>query len=212
MTKVFASVAAVAFALTVASATALGGQTLRGEHKEKVRELRSLSLELVGQFQNSPPGALPVTHVHYGYLSYVRGVDAFRAAPQDETTALFTFYASGATLRVISDGPLRVITRVGTFSVYRDPSTNGNFSNADTFRDGTPIVIASFRQQSILNTVTNSTSVFHKNVIRSTVPFDTPKGRVQLGIVGETFTTYFGGQVNMPGPPSGFIAGYAVSG
>ena len=38
------------------------------------------------------------------------------------------------------------------------------------------------------------------------------EGKVQLGEIGETFKTYFSGQGNMPGPPSGFFAGYAFSG
>jgi len=60
--------------------------------------------------------------------------------------------------------------------------------------------------------VTNAATTFHQNTITSTKPFDTDRGRVQLGEVGERFTTHFSGQVNMPGPPSGFIAGYAISG
>src|SRR5919197_6063050 len=65
------------------------------------RQIRQLSFEFVGQFQNSPPGVTPATHTHYGYLSYVGGVRAFRAAPESETTALFTFFADATTLRVI---------------------------------------------------------------------------------------------------------------
>lgn len=58
-----------------------------------------------GQFQNSPTGATPVTHIYYGYPSYVKGLSVFSGAPQNETTALFTFFADAATLRVISNGP-----------------------------------------------------------------------------------------------------------
>jgi hypothetical protein len=211
MRKTLPLVAAMAVASMLASVPAVdAGPQEAG--KENATVLRKLSLEFVGQFLNSPPPAVPVTHEHYGYVSYIRGVQTFRAAPQDETTALFTFFATGDTLRVISDGPLRVVTRVGTVTVYRDLSTNGNFTDPSTFRDGTPVLVARFRQQAILNTVTNATSVFHQDAITSTAPFDAGGRRVQLGTVGEAFTTHFSGQTNMPGPPSGYIAGYAVTG
>jgi hypothetical protein len=174
--------------------------------------IRSLSLEFVGQFQSSPPGVIPATHVHYGYLSYIQGLSVFARAPQDETTALFTFFADAATLRVISNGPLRVITRVGTLTIYLDPSTNSSFANPETFRDGTPVLVAAFRQEVVNNTVTNSFTTFHQNTITSTKPFPSKRGKVQLGEVGERFKTYFSGSGNMPGPPSGFFGGYAFSG
>lgn len=176
-----------------------------------VKVLHELSLELVGQLQNSAPGVTPQTHVHYGYLSYVRGVPAFRAAPQDETTARFTFYADATTTRVLVDGPLRVITRLGRLTIYRDPTTPVTFGDPSTFRAGTPVLVATFRQQSILDTLTDTFTTFHENRIVSTMPFAAGRGRIRLGDVGGTFTTVFRGRSNMPGPPSGWFAGYAVS-
>lgn len=177
-----------------------------------VRAIRTLSLEFIGQFQNSPSGVTPATHSHYGYVSYIQGLSAFVHAPQDETTALYTFFADAATVRVITNGPLRVITRLGTLTIYLDRSTNSTFANPQTFRDGTPVLVATFRQQVVSNTVTNSLTTFHENRITSTRTFADDRGNVQLGAVGETFTTSFSGQGNMPGPPSGFFAGYARSG
>jgi hypothetical protein len=177
-----------------------------------VHPIRDLSLELVGQYVNSPPGVTPPTHTHYGYLSYVRGVNAFKGGPGDETSALFTFYAEAATLRVITVGPLRVVTRSGTITIYRDPAPNGSFTDPSTFRDGAPVLVATFRQQSIVDTVSETFTTFHQNRIVSTEPFRTGKSTVRLGVVGETFTTVFRGHTNMPGPPSGWFAGYAVSG
>jgi hypothetical protein len=174
--------------------------------------IRDLSLELVGQFQNSAPGVTPATHVHYGYLSYVRGLSAFKGEPQGETTALFTFYADAATLRVIVDGPLRIITRVGELRIYRDSAANGDFASPDSFRDGTAVLVARFRQQVVNNTVTNAFSTFHQNTITATRAFSVGGTQVQLGRVGGTFRTWLSGQGNMPGPPSGFFGGYAVSG
>lgn len=175
------------------------------------RTIRDLSLEFVGQLQNSPAGATPQTHIHYGYLSYVRGATAFKGEPEDETTALLTFYAAATTVRVISDGPLRVITRLGTLTIYRAAQTGGNFADPNTFRQGTPVLVATFRQQSIVDSLSSTFTTFHQNRIVSTTRFAAGRGKVQLGEVGDTFTTVFQGHSNMPGPPSGWFAGYAVS-
>lgn len=207
-----------AFALFVASSVALvastGAVAFRGHSQlgSGPVQIRSLSLEFVGQFQNSPPGVTPATHVHYGYVSYIRGLSVFRGTPSNETTALFTFYADAATPRVIPNGPLRIITRVGRLTIYRDTSTNGDFANPGTFQDGTPVLVARFRQEVVNDTVTESFTTFHQNTIVSTRPFPAGRRTVQLGRVGATFRAYFAGHVNMPGPPSGFLGGYAVSG
>jgi hypothetical protein len=211
MAKAFALVAALGVALMSST-----GATQARRHTKlqasPVIKIRVLSLEFVGQFQNSAPGVTPARHVHYGYLSHIRGRSAFRADPQNETTALFTFYASAATQRVIPNGPLRIITRVGKLKIYRDPGTNGNFAKPNTFRDGKPVLVADFRQQVVNNTVTNSFTTFHQNTIIATRPFSAGRARLQLGRVGATFRTSFSGQGNMPGPPSGYFGGYAVSG
>lgn len=211
MTKAFALVGASTVAL-VGSTVATAFRSHSGPGARPVRQIRSVSLELVGQFRNSPPGVTPPTHIHYGYLSYVSGLPAFRGAAPNETTALFTFFANAATPRVIPNGPLRIITRVGKFTIYRDASTNGNFARPESFRDGTPVLVARFRQQVVNNTITGSFTTFHQNTIVSTRPFPAGRRKFRLGRVGETFSTSFSGHGNMPGPPSGFFGGYAVSG
>jgi hypothetical protein len=211
MTKVFALLSVSTVAL-LASNGAGAVRNDSGLRNAPVRQIRSLSLELVGQFQNSPPGVTPATHIHYGYLSYIRGLAAFRAATQNETTALFTFYADAATLRIIPNGPLRVVTRVGKLTIYRDPSTNGDFAKPDSFRDGIPVLVARFRQEVVNNTVTGSFTTFHQNTIVSTKVFSGGRHRFRLGRAGATFRTFFSGHVTMPGPPSGYFGGYAVSG
>lgn len=211
MTKVFALFGASAVALAGST-----GATPSWSHSElgsrPVRQIRVLSLELVGQFQNSPPGVTPATHIHYGYLSYIRGLSVFRAATPNETNALFTFFADAATPRVIPNGPLRLVTRIGRLTIYRDPSTNGDFAKPESFRDGPPVLVARFRQEVVNNTVTGSFTTFHQNTIISTRLFPAGRSRVRLGRVGQTFRTFFSGHVTMPGPPSGFFGGYAVSG
>jgi hypothetical protein len=211
MTKAFALIGASTVALLgSAGATAVRS---RGELGTRpVRQIRVLSLELVGQFRNSPPGVTPATHIHYGYVSYIRGLSVFRGDAQNETTALFTFFADAATPRVISNGPLRIITRLGKLTIYRDASTDGNFAKPESFRDGTPVLVARFRQEVVNNTVTGSFTAFHQNRIVSTRRFRIGRRSLRLGRVGGTFRTFFSGHGNMPGPPSGFFGGYAVSG
>jgi hypothetical protein len=211
MTRAFV----LAAALTVALTTATGAIPVRSRNELRtppVRKIHDLALEFVGQFQNSAPGVTPATHSHYGYLSYIKGLSVFSGAPQNETTALFTFFADAATLRVISNGPLRVVTRVGKLTIYRDRSRNGSFAKPETFRDGTVVLVAAFRQEVVTNTVTNSLATFHQNTITSTRSFLAGRARVQLGGVGVRFKAYFSGQGNMPGPPSGYIGGYGVKG
>lgn len=200
---------------TVALLASTGADAVSNDRQgdsQAVRQVRNLSLELVGQFQNSPAGVTPPTHTHYGYLSYIRGLSTFTGAPPDEGTALFTFSADATTTRVIANGPLRIVTRVGSLTIHRDESTNGDFARPASFADGTPVLVAQFRQEVVLNTVTGSFSTFHQNTIVSTRPFPAGRRTVQLGRIGETFRTVFDGHSNMPGPPSGFFGGYAVSG
>ena len=202
-------------ALTVVLAGSTGAVPTRGRDAlaaPRVTRIKRLSFEFVGQFVNSAPGVTPATHTHYGYLSYIRGVRAFRAAPEGETTALFTFFSAATTLRVIPDGPLRVVTRVGRLTIYRDASGNGSFARPETFADGARVLVATFRQQVVLDTVTNAFTTFHQATIASTRPFSAGGGRLQLGRAGQTFTVVFNGQTTMPGPPSGYIGGFAVSG
>ena len=211
MTRAFGLVGVVSVAL-VGSAAAIPARQHHASRGTRVTRINRLSFELVGQFLNSPAGVTPATHTHYGYLTYIRGVRAFRAAPQSETTALFTFFAEATTLRVIADGPLRVVTRVGRLRIYRDPSGNASFAKPETFGDGTRVLVATFRQQVVLDTVTNAFTTFHQAAITSTRPFRAAGGRLQLGRVGQAFSIAFSGHGTMPGPPSGYIGGYAVSG
>jgi hypothetical protein len=205
----------VLFAACVTAATvavgALGQNASVKARTTKVTVIRNLWFELVGQFQNSAPGATPVTHIHYGYLSWVQGISAFTAPPETPASAQFTFFANGKTSPFIANGPLRSATRVGTVTIYHDTSHNSDFSNPDTFRDGTLVLVATYRHQPILNTVTNAISLFSHDQITYTRPFNTGHGMVQLGQVGETFDEHYTGANNMPGPPSGYFTGYAAS-
>jgi hypothetical protein len=126
-------------------------------------------------------------------------------------TALFTFYLQAVTTRVISDGPLRVVTRVGKITIYRDTKANGKFADPNTFRDGMPVLVAGLRQQVVVDTITGAFTTFNLNTITATTSFPGGKRRLQLGVVGQKFKTVLTGHLNMPPPPSGYFAGYTTS-
>ena len=210
MTKAFVPAAATVIALVASSGAVAVGDGKRGT--APVRQIRALSLEFVGHFQNSAPSVTPPTHAHYGYVSYIRGLSVFRGTAENETTALFTFYADAATPRVIANGPLRIVTRLGRLTIYRDSSPDGDFGRPASFRDGTPVLVARFRQQVVADTVTGALTTFHQNTIVSTRQFPDGRRNVRLGRAGATFRVFFNGHITMPGPPSGYIGGFAVSG
>src|SRR5262249_17357822 len=108
------------------------------------------------------------------------------------------------------DGPLRLITRVGTFTVYRHPTLSSNFDDPSSFRSGTPVLVAAFRQQVVVDTVTQTFSTLNRNTIESTHPFTVGAKTIRLGATGGSFNTILTGHLNMPGPPSGYFAGYTI--
>jgi len=203
--------AAVVLATAMSSLTAFAGDSSARHAGAKATVVTDLWFELVGQFQNSGPGVTPETHIHYGYLAWIKGVSAYAAPPRNETNARFTFFADGRTSPVIVNGPLRAASRTGTLALYDNRSTNGDWTKPDTFRDGTPILRASYRHEPVTSTLTGAVNLFSEDTITFTRPFETSHGLVQLGKVGETFIERYTGQSNMPGPPSGYFIGYAVS-
>lgn len=211
MRKLVAVAGAIVLGLAAVAVAALEGEARGSARTDSVTKVRDLSLELVGEVTNTPLGVTPATSTQYGYLSYLRGLQIFKTEPQNETTALFTFYLNATTLRVINDGPLRIVTRVGKMTIYRDTTANGNFSEPDTFRDGTPVLVAGLRQQVVVDTITNTFTTVNLNRITATSPFPAGKRTLQLGEVGEKFKTFLTGHLNMPPPPSGYFAGYTAS-
>ena len=203
--------AAVAVALAASTTVALAQGTSRGVGTNEVTKVRELDIELVGQVQNSAPGVSPATSIQYGYLSYLHGLTIFRAAPPSESTALFTFFTDTTTTQVINNGSVRIINREGTVTIYSDPDADGSFANPDSFRDGTPVLIAGLRQQVIVDTATGAFTAQNLNTITSARAFEGPSGTLRLGRAGDRFRTIISGHLNAPGPPSAFMAGYTHS-
>lgn len=167
-----------------------------------------VKLELVGQVRNLPPNASN----QYGYLSFLDGVDAiFNPGPQNETTARFTFFTEAVTTRVINNGALRIVNRTGTTTIYMH-DTPGDFTNPNSFRDGTPVLTASLRQQVILDTIEGTFTATNVNTVTSAAAFSLGDDELRLGKVGDQFRTSINGRTNTTPTPAGFvIAGYAVA-
>jgi hypothetical protein len=163
-------------------------------------------LEFVGQFNNTP-----TTSQQFGYVSRIEGLnDPFNGSPQSEATALFTFVTNATTDRVIANGPLRIVNRTGTTTIYLNTPPS-DFSNPASFSQGTPIQISNYRQQVVLNTLTNAFVTTHINTITETHVFWLNSTSYRLGRVSETFRTSYSGQGNAPGAvPSGWFGGNAV--
>jgi hypothetical protein len=194
-----------ACAVTVVAFTGAAGSSAAGAAKKV-----DVSLELVGQVINSPAGVSPATSIQFGYVAYLHGLPIFNSGPENESTARLTFFTDTTTLRVTNNGPLRIVSREGTVTLYDDPSANGSFAGPDSFRDGTPILLASLRQQVILNTLTGAFTALNVNKITRTTRFTAGSGEVQLGKVGGQFRTIISGQLNATPPPSAYIAGYTI--
>src|SRR5256885_5661235 len=107
-----------------------------------------LAFEFIGQVKNSPPAGpgLPATSVQYGYLSHITGLDDSKifaaGVAKDETTARYTFYNDAVRLSFTVQGNLRIVTRVGTTTIYYHQTPHGDLTtpDPDSFRDGAPVL------------------------------------------------------------------------
>jgi hypothetical protein len=170
----------------------------------------AVSMELIGQVNN-----VETSSFQFGYLSYINGIDTatiFSGAPQDETTALFSFSNDTTTRRVINNGSMRIIDRDGTSTIYFNAVPDGDFANPASFTDGTPVLAASLRHQVIIDTITGSFTATFVLRVTSHESFSLGDKDFRLGKVGQTLRLTFIGRLNTPGPPAAHIAGFAVGG
>jgi hypothetical protein len=176
-------------------------------HQPRAAKADRVDLELIGQVANSAPGVTPATSAQYGYVSQLDDI----AGWPGESASPLTFYTDTTTNRVVNNGPLRIVSRTGRLTIYHDPSANGNFADPDSFRDGTPVLIAAVRQQVILNTLTGAFSAHNVNTIMSRSRFELGDHVVVLGRPGGRFQTVISGQQAAVAPPSAHMAGYTFS-
>ena len=163
--------------------------------------------ELIGQAISSPTGG-----IIFGYYTYIKGLDTlFANAPEDESTALFTFFRDTTNLRVTGNGPLLILSREGTTTVYLNAAPGGNFSNPDSFRAGAPIQTSVLRFQAVIDTVAQTAAVVIEDTITSSSVFSVDERKYQIGRVGDVIRTTQQVHLNAPGSePSAFFGGYSV--
>jgi hypothetical protein len=172
----------------------------------------SMVFEFVGQVMNFPasPSAPLGSSDQYGYISAVRGIDTvFSGSPRNETTAVLTFFNEATTTQSFGDGPLRIIDRDGTTTIYLN-SVPASFADPDSFRAGIPIQTSKLHQQAIVDTVDGTFTAVFDNTISSTTNFTVNGRTFQLGHAGQAFRATVMGQLNATPPPTGHFAGYAV--
>ena len=186
------------FWLAVLALAAIGASALLWADDTGVFQGQIL-MEYVGQVINGAPA--PASSNQFGNLQGVAGVDP---------SLQFTFYTQAMTVKAIANGPLRIVDRTGTTTIYL-ASTPGDFSNPDTFRSGTPVQVSTLRQQVIVDTLTGPFTVVNINTITTAQQFVSSGNETQLGEVGQSFQTRLSGHLNAPGmSPTGWFGGYAV--
>ena len=173
-------------------------------------EVGDVQFELVGQVTN----ATATTSIQYGYLTFINGISGvanlFNSGPKSESTALFTFFNDTVNESVITNGSIRIINRVGTTTIYLNPSANATFASPSSFQNGTPIQTSVLRHQVVIDTVTGFFTTTFVNTITSADRFQLDNTSFRFGKVGQTFRTTVFGHLNSPAPPSAFIAGFAA--
>ena len=198
--SLLAGITLFAFVIVASTSPVLAG---------KKRSDSDVSMEVVGAVFNASPAA----SIQYGYLTFVNGLDnVFSGSPQNETSALLTFYSDTTTTRVINNGPQRIVNRVGTLTIYLDNTPDGDFSNPDSFRDGTPVMVASLRHQVVLNTTTNTFTTTFVITVISADPFRVNGQGAWFGQPGQRLLLTVFGQASTSGPGQFVIAGYATGG
>jgi len=172
----------------------------------RAAESETTTMELVGAVLNTGPSS-----AQYGYISFINGIPRiFTQGPPNETTALLTFYNDTTTLRVINNGPLRIVNRDGTMTIYLNEKPKADFGNPASFREGTPVMTATLRHQVVLDTVTNQFTTVFVNTIKSSSKFTLDGRQYELGKSGQTFQTTVSGRPSTSGPAQFVIAGYAT--
>ena len=74
---------------------------------------------------------------------------------------------NATTDRVIANGPLRIVNRTGSTTIYLNTPPS-DFSNPGSFSQGTPIQVSTYRQQVVLNTLTNAFVTTHMTLSGNT--------------------------------------------
>src|SRR5579871_3639608 len=168
----------------------------------------SMGYEFVGQVLN----ASSTQSLQYGYLNSVPNLITVAATdgPVSETNALLTFYNDTTTQQVINNGPIRVIDRTGTSTIFFNSSSGGDFTNPDSFRGGTPVQTCSLQHQVVIDTSTGYFTATFEMTVTSVRVFQVNSSGYVLGQPGEVYHWSVYGKLTQQGPPSAQIAGFAT--
>ncbi|HKE27353.1 MAG TPA: hypothetical protein VKB88_33590 [Bryobacteraceae bacterium] len=166
-----------------------------------------IGYEVVGQVLN--PSAQQ--SLQYGYLNRVRGLDRITTsagAVVSEATALFTFFNDTATEQVINNGPIRVVDRTGTGAIYFG-SGNADFTNPNSFKQGTPIQTFTLRHQVVIDTSTGYFTTTFEITVTSAKTFQIDGNTYHLGRRGDIYRLNVSGKLTQQAPPSAYVGGAA---
>jgi hypothetical protein len=122
---------------------------------------------------------------------------------------LLTFYNDTTTQQVINNGPIRVIDRTGSSTIYFNAGGGGDFNNSDTFRAGTPIQSCTLRHQVVIDTSTGYFTANFEMTITSVQVFQVNGASYLLGRPGEVYHWNVYGKLTTQGLPAAQIAGFA---
>lgn len=177
---------------------------------ERVHHLRvadgDVAFTLVGQVTNAPPDK----STQCGYIPTIQGLAGlFSSATESEATAFFTFVNDARTTATRHDGPLTIVERDGTATVYVQSVPHGSFSDPESFR-GDPILVMDLKQQVIVETGSKLFTVVISETVTASNRFEKDGQAYDLASRGDQFRISFTGTLNTAPPPNGYFSGYAV--
>ena len=170
-----------------------------------------ISLEFIGQGRVVSPAEV----YQYGFFTHVAGVEnVFSGTPNNASTALFTFMNKLSTTSATPHGPLTIVDRKGTATIYLNPAAGASFETPASFEAGTPVLTASLRHQVILDTLNGNTIFMHFDLtVISAETFTVGDQKRRLARPGQKMTWINYGRPNTSATqPGQFVfAGAALS-
>ena len=194
-------------ALAVATVALAGARCAAGTELWADPQGRVL-MELIGQVTNPSP----TTSLQYGYVTAVDGLDPaalFAGDVANDGSARLTFFNDSTTLRVTNVGPLRIVERSGTMTLYLRDEPGASFADPASFAVGAPVLLADFRHQVVLDTTSGTFTTFFACTVRTSAPFELDGRTHRLGHPGAHFRVVVNGKSNPGGPGQFAIAGVA---
>jgi len=205
-TRFMGRILGAAVVLAMGGGAARGGEGTLRLHQPDV-PVGTVAFTLIGQVTNTPPDQ----SIQFGYLPTITGLTGLFSGPtEDETTAYFTFYNDTTTKAVRHNGPMTIIEREGTTTVYYNVAPHANFADPNSFRDGQAILVMSLKHQVIVDTTTSAFSVEMSNNVTDADPFTKDGVDWILGHKHDNLQWVLSGQLNAAPPPNGYFAAYVV--